>query len=33
MGLGSLGELTEAIPYGELNGEVRMALDCAKEVN
>ena len=32
MGLGSLAELTEAIPYADLNGRVRTALDCAKAV-
>ena len=33
IGLNSLAGLTKAIPYGELHGEVRRAIDCAKEVN
>ena len=33
IGLNSLTGLTKSIPYGELNGEVRRALGCAKEVN
>ena len=33
IGLNSLGCLTKAIAYGELNGEVRRAMDCATEVN
>ena len=33
IGLNSLGCLIKAIAYGELNGEVRRAMDCATEVN
>ena len=33
IGLNSLACLTKPIPYGELNGEVRRALDCEKALN